>query len=127
MLGSFINDKLKEKGWSMNYFARRCGVALSSISRIIGGKQTNLTDKMKQRLATGLGVGLRELEDASRDDSLHHLLDEMERISDNLTPVMTARERNQILSIIQKARLRSQQETTAAGSDEMQQDSKGLH
>jgi len=127
MLGSFINDKLKEKGWSMNYFARRCDVALSSISRIIGGKQTNLTDKMKQRLATGLGVSLRELEDASRDDSLHHLLDEMERISDNLTPVMTARERNQILSIIQKARLRSQQETTAAGSDEMQQDSKGLH
>jgi transcriptional regulator with XRE-family HTH domain len=102
----------------MNYFARRCGVALSSISRIINGKQANLTDKMKQRLATGLGVSLRELEDACRDGSLHLMLDEMERISDNLSQLMTLRERNQILSIIQKARIRTQQEKPTAASNE---------
>lgn len=110
MLGEFIKAKLQEKGWSMHHFAQRCGVAISSISRIVNGKQANLTDKMKQRLANGLGISLRELEIACRDDSMHYMLNEMERISDNLSPVMTVRERQQILSIIHKARTRAEQD-----------------
>jgi transcriptional regulator with XRE-family HTH domain len=106
MLGKYLDKKLREKGWSKNHFAQRCGIAVSSVSRIINGQQTNLTENMKEKIAGGLGVSLRELEAACRDDSLQLLLTEMERISDHLGPVMTARERHQMLSLVNKMKKR---------------------
>lgn len=108
MLGEYLDKKLKEKGWSKNYFAQRCGIAVSSVSRIINGHQSNLTVKMKEKIATGLGMSLEEMERSSRESSLQSMIDEMERLSDSLSSVMTARERNQVLSILQRARGRAE-------------------
>jgi len=109
MLGQYLDKKLKEKGWSKNYFAQRCGIAVSSVSRIINGHQSNLTVKMKEKIATGLGMSVRELEAASRDDPVEMMLTEMERLSDQLEAVMTARERHQMLSLVNKMRKRIDQ------------------
>ena len=110
MLGSYLDKKLREKGWSRNYFAQRCGIAVSSVSRIISGQQTNLSENMKEKIATGLGVSVREIECACRDDSLEIVLNELERLSDHLGAVMTARERHQVLALVNKMRKRIDQQ-----------------
>lgn len=70
-----IKNLSHKKGYSMNKFAKRCGVPISTLSSFLTGRCSSITITTLYQICSGFGITMKEF---FEDDTFENLLDDWE-------------------------------------------------
>lgn len=68
-----IKNLAHRKGCSINKFAKKCGVSISTLSSFLNGRCSSMTITTLYQICTGSGITLKEF---FEDDTFENLLDD---------------------------------------------------
>lgn len=68
-----VKNLAHSRGYSMNKFAKRCGVSYSTLSSFLNGRCSSITISTLYKICSGFGITMKEF---FNDDTFQNLLDE---------------------------------------------------